>query len=61
VTIELSQEQAHLVLTSLEYTKSAFEGTQYPTLAMKRQRIKDVVEVIDAVRDARKKDRKEKT
>jgi hypothetical protein len=59
VNVELSQSQVDLVLTSLEFTKSAFERASYPTHALKKAKVKNVVDVMDVLRKARKQEEKE--
>jgi hypothetical protein len=56
VTVELSEGQVELVLTSLEFTKSAFERASYPNQAIKRAKIKNVVSAMDAIRKAKKEE-----
>jgi len=61
VKIELDLNQCELVLQSLEYTKSAFENTSYPTYEMKRERVDSVQGVIDILREERKREKHERT
>ena len=60
VNIELDRSQAALVLQSLEYTKSAFENTTYPSYEMKRERVGEVQEIIDVIRKERKREKHER-
>jgi hypothetical protein len=57
MTVELSEAQVDLVLTSLEFTKSAFERTSYPTPAIKKRKVRDVVDAMDAIKKAKKTER----
>jgi len=58
--VELDMAEAEMVITSLEYTKSAFENTSYPTYEMRRQKLDDVQRVITRFREERKKEKEKR-
>jgi hypothetical protein len=55
--LNLDLAEAELLITSLEYTRLAFEETSYPTYEMKRDRIGDVERIINRIREERKRER----
>ena len=56
--VELDLLEAEIVLTSLEFTKGAFEKSSYPTYEMKREKVDSVQRIITRIREERKKETK---
>jgi hypothetical protein len=55
--VEFDLAEAELVITSLEYTKSAFENTKYPSYEMKREKIDEVQRIITRIRKERQREK----
>lgn len=49
----LTREDCRFILTSLDFTRQAFEETEYPTYEGRVSRLTDVAEVADKVRAIR--------
>ena len=54
--IRLDSSDADIVLTSLEFTKSAFQKASYPSVQIKRDKVKQVDRLIHLIREERKKE-----